>query len=368
MAAGGVSAPTPTLRTVFEALAREGKMAPEWPEQVTTALAVEADAPPWYVRVLVGFGAWIASLLLIGFVVASSLRSESAIIGVGVVMMAAALGLRFASAHEFLAQAALAVSLAGQALLAFGLNKYGLSTVLWAVVVCQAVLALAFPDRIHRFLSVLAAVSAAVMLLYHLRLQAGIHVLVLALAAGFLAMLAHEGYFISRGLAQRARPLAFGLLVAMLGCVLLSAVYVLPELMGRRGFSFYPRPWISSLGFGVLLVLLEWRLMDKSLHEISAGIRAGFVAASALIVAASLPAPGIAASLVVLLAGVLHAERIVVGVGLGFFAVFLAAYFYGIEASLLAKSATLTATGLVVLVLRHVLMPRLAPQPEGADA
>ena len=229
-------------------------------------------------------------------------------------------------------------------------------------------LALAFPDRIHRFLSVLAAVSAAVHAAVPLRLQAGIHVLVLALAVGFLWLQAREGAFIARGLAQRARPLAFGVLVAMLGCVLLSTVYVLPELLWRRDFSFYPHPWVSSLGFGVLLVLLEWRLLNTTLRDVPVATRASFIGASVLIVALSLPAPGIAASLVVLLAGVIHAERLVVGIGVGFFAVFLAAYFYGIEASLLAKSATLTATGLAVLTLRYYLMPRLAGRVEGKDA
>ncbi|MFZ1643047.1 MAG: DUF4401 domain-containing protein [Candidatus Contendobacter sp.] len=369
MAGDAVSAATPSVRAVFAALEHEGRVAANWPERVTVALAAEADAPPWYVRMLVGFGAWLASLLLIAFVVISVTHSGSAMIGVGVVMMIAALGVRFASGHDFVAQAALAVSLAGQALLAFGLGKYGPSTALWAVIGCQAALALAFPDRIHRFLSVLAAVSAAVVLLYYLKLQASIHVLVLALAAGFLGLQAREGFFIARGLAQRVRPLAFGLLVAMLGCVMLSTVYVLPELLTWRGdFSFYPRPWVSSLGFGVLLGLLEWRLVNTILRDAPVATRASFVGASALIVAASLPAPGIAASLVVLLAGFIHAERIVVGIGIGFFAVFLAAYFYGIEASLLAKSATLTATGLVVLALRHYLMPRLAPQPGEKDA
>ena len=369
MAGGVVSAPMPSVRTVFAALEREGRVAANWPERVTTALAAEADAPPWYVRVLVGFGAWLASLLLIAFVVSSSLRSESTMIGVGGVMMVAALGVRFTSSHDFIAQATLAVSLAGQALLAFGLHQYGVNMMLWAIIGGQTVLALAFPDRIHRFLSVLAAVSAAVILMYYLKLQAGIHVLVLALAVGFLWWQAREGAFIARGLMQSARPLAFGLLAAMLGCVLLSTVYVLPELMWRRDFSFYPRPWLSSLGFGVLLVLLEWRLVNTTLRDVSVATRAGFIGASVLIVAISWPAPGIAASLVVLLAGVIHAERLVVGIGVGFFAVFLVAYFYGMEASLLAKSATLTATGLAVLALRYYLMPRLAGgRVEGKDA
>ncbi len=196
-----MSAATPSVRAVFAALEHEGRVAANWPERAIAALAAEADAPPWYVRVLVGFGAWLASLLLIAFVVMSVTDSESPMVAVGGVMMVAALGARFASGHDFVAQAALAVSLAGQALLAFGLMRHGTSTVLWTVIGCQAALALVFPDRIHRFLSVLVAVSAAVVLLYYLKLQAGIPVLALALAAGFLGLQARQGFFIARGLA-----------------------------------------------------------------------------------------------------------------------------------------------------------------------
>ncbi len=60
-----------TLGRVFDSLAAEGLVEPEW---VVRALA-EADLgtpQPWYVRSMVGFGAWLGSLLLIGAVVGAS--------------------------------------------------------------------------------------------------------------------------------------------------------------------------------------------------------------------------------------------------------------------------------------------------------
>jgi hypothetical protein len=361
-----MSAPKATVAEVMAALEREGRIGPDWQATAEAALAVEADAPPWYVRVMVGFGAWIASLLLIGFVIAPFMRSEAALIGIGAGMIAGAFGLRRLSGHDFAAQSALATSLSGQVVMVMGLGDEVVPALL-TIMTCQSVLALMFPDRTHRFLSVLAAVTAAVILNYQQKVAGAIHLLVFGLAAGWLVFHFQEGALMARGLTARLRPVAFGLLVAMLGCVMLSTVYVLPELMGLLSFSFYPYPWISSLGFGALLLALEWRLLG-SLEGVTADTRAVLVATSALVVAVSLPAPGIAASLVVLLVGVMFAERLVVGIGFGFFAVFLGAYFYGIETSLLVKSATLTATGLLLLGLRLYLLRRLGKTEEKAHA
>ena len=51
----------------------------------------------------------------------------------------------------------------------------------------------------------------------------------------------------------------------------------------------------------------------------------------------------------------------------GFFAIFLGAFFYGIEVSLLTKSLTLVASGLAVLLARWVIL-RLIATPAGRAA
>jgi hypothetical protein len=63
-----------------------------------------------------------------------------------------------------------------------------------------------------------------------------------------------------------------------------------------------------------------------------------------------------------------HAGRITfIGAGIGIFALFLAAFFYGIEVSLLTKSYTLAATGLALLGFRRLFL-RVVPQAGSAGA
>jgi uncharacterized membrane protein len=60
------------------------------------------------------------------------------------------------------------------------------------------------------------------------------------------------------------------------------------------------------------------------------------------------------------------ADRVLLGVAIGFFAIFLAAFFYGIEITLLMKSMVLIATGAVLLAGRTVLKFYLAANKEVA--
>ncbi|MCU7916020.1 MAG: DUF4401 domain-containing protein [Candidatus Thiodiazotropha sp. (ex Gloverina cf. vestifex)] len=52
-----------------------------------------------------------------------------------------------------------------------------------------------------------------------------------------------------------------------------------------------------------------------------------------------------------------HSGRVTfTGAGIGFFVLFLTAFFYGIEVSLLTKSITLVATGIAILVSRWIIL------------
>ncbi|HYQ98413.1 MAG TPA: DUF4401 domain-containing protein, partial [Casimicrobiaceae bacterium] len=87
----------------------------------------EGTPAPWYVRTMVGVAGWIAAAFLLGFVgtaLAFVARSGPAAVTVGLLLCAAAVAaLLVLSRQEFFAQFALAVSLAGQALVAGGLMQ-----------------------------------------------------------------------------------------------------------------------------------------------------------------------------------------------------------------------------------------------------
>ncbi len=108
-----------TLREVIETLESEGLLgeglrnsAASYAESHTTTVQ------PWFIRVMVGLGAWLASLLLIGFVTGLIIAYKGGYSIVGLVLIGSAVFARRQVDNDFAVQSALAASLAGQVLFA----------------------------------------------------------------------------------------------------------------------------------------------------------------------------------------------------------------------------------------------------------
>lgn len=349
-----------TLAQLVAGLRAEGLLSAPAGDEAARMLAGRAHEQPWYVRAMVGFGAWLASLLLIGFIAGISLATGGVTV-VGLLLVAAAVVLRRQADNDFVVQSTLAASLAGQALFVFGIAELVsgdvakvASTVLVAM---SVVLFVIFPDRIHRVLSVLLAVGALTVLLYAHERNALVPVLGPVLAAALVVLHRNRTRLTAGGHGRLVPPLENGLMLASFGCLLLSTVYVLPEL-GR--FSLYPRPWSSTLLLGALLLYLgsrTWPAWSGDTTKAAGPVIAGLLM---VIIAAAWNAPGLLLALIVLLLGVSSGNRFFTGAGLVFLAAFLALWFYGIEVSMLVKSVTLAASGAVILLARWLLLRLLA--------
>jgi len=356
----GVIGRGPEIDQLCRRLEAEGLLSGDWKERL--AAADRRTRTPWYVRAMVGFGAWLASLLLIGFVIGiNSLTSDSAFVVTGALLTSGAVMVRRALGNDFTVQAALAFSLTGQGLLVYGVVQItdNLDTALLALMAVNASLIWVFPDGLHRVLSVLAIVGSGVVLLYQESMQGALPLLGPALMLALMLLLTQEGSWRGGRHAALVQSVANGLLLSAFGCVLLSAVYVLPEL--AEHFSFYPLPWISTLGFGVLLVGAARHYLAPVFHPVSAAAMPTVYGLIVALAAASLWAPGVTFALLVCLLGAGREDRLLTATGLGFLVLFLAAFFYGIETSLLQKSAILTVTGAVVLLARFALLRALPP-------
>lgn len=338
------------LGQVVETLRNEGHLDSALVEAAEPRLARLDDATPWYVRAMVGFGAWVASLLLIGFVAGFSLQAGG-VVALGIVLIVAALTLRWFYHNDFVVQATLATSLAGQALLIFGLNDDGYggnwaSQLSITAMVVSAVLLVVFPDRIHRLLSVLFFFASLVVLMYAQQLSAWI-VLPGPLAAAALVAVQHwRSTLFSRGLGRYVWPLENGLMLSAFGILMISTLYLLPEV---SEFAFYPRPWISTLLLGGLLMFVlvggaRARLSQNKLEE------ALLYGLSALIIGAAWAAPGLILALLVTVLGLNKAQRGLMAAGIGFLVIFLVAYFYGIQVSMPVKAASMMLSGGVLLL------------------
>ena len=108
-----------TLSEVVRTLQAEQLLGAE----ATDYLHGQSVQQPWSIRAMVGFGAWLASLLLIGFVASFSVMIDGGYLFIGLALVAGAVLVRRRSENDFLVQSALAASLAGLGLSAFGLAK-----------------------------------------------------------------------------------------------------------------------------------------------------------------------------------------------------------------------------------------------------
>ena len=349
-----------TLRFVVEQLQAEGMLPESGATDAEGLIKRLAAVQPWYIRAMVGFGAWLASLLLIGFVAGFGLALGNSTV-VGLALIAGATWVRRQGrfdGNDFVVQCTLATSLAGQALFAWGLADLlsgdEARTACVILLAMSTVLFFLFPDRIHRVLMVLLAASALVTLAYAFGVNDVVPVIGPLFAAALVWLYTRRAVLVAAGHGELVRPLGNGLMLAAFGCLLLSTIYVLPEL--TRDFVFYPRPWLSTLLLGALFLYagqVTWPTLLEGSHRAAVPTMYGLMLA---VIAAAWAAPGLLLGLVVALLGAGSGHRTFVAAGVAFLVVFVGAYFYGIEITMLQKSITLVTTGIVILVARWALL------------
>ncbi|GIV58211.1 MAG: hypothetical protein KatS3mg042_1124 [Rhodothermaceae bacterium] len=337
---------TPTLDDVLARLREEGLYEADAAPSLDEGPAARAD--PWYVRTLLVVGAWMAGVLFVLFLSATSwLREAGPSLATGLVLVAGALGLRPRLRGLFLEQLAFALSLAGQFMVASGLGRLvGWEASTWAALgLLEALLVLLYPDALHRLVSTGLAVGALTLAIAELGMPGLVQLLLLGCATGMVGLWEAEHRMIVAGLADRTRPVARGLAVSLAGLLLLPVTDAPP-------FASLPW-WPVTLGLAGLLAVVAVRLLRDL--DVPAWTRTpGLVLLMVLVVVVLLTrdTPGIVGALLLLALGFRHGRPVVMGLAVAFLAVFLSIFYYQMSRTLLEKAFLLSATGGVLLVLR----------------
>ncbi|WNG60289.1 DUF4401 domain-containing protein [Archangium gephyra] len=330
--------------------------------------STEATASmPWFVRILTGFGAWLASWFLIAFIALGVLGAgeEVGAIVLGLMLTGVAVFVRHSGSNVFLTQLALSTGLAGQGLFIGGVgaatDEKGAAL---ATVVIQAVLLFVYPDLIQRFLSTFFGGLA---LLYLLRVTAPAVLADVALV-GF-TVLAHL-LFLKQARLQNERwsalvtPAAFGLVTTLLSSLVMRTWFhaIYRELF-RKGASEMPTA-VLTLGLAVVTLYSAWRVLEETDSE--PGGPAGVTAFASLALTAllTLHTPGVIAATGVLLLGFHRRNVVLLGMAVVFILAFGVGYYYDLQLSLLAKSLALLGSGLVLLGLRFFILRRFPAAEE----
>ena len=325
-----------------------------------TPPAVTSIEAPWYVRVMLGVAGWIGSFFLLGFVgvgFSFVMQSAAASLLVGAFVCGGAFALFNRNREsDFVTQFGLAVGLAGQMLLIFGLAElferndallYG------AVFVVEILLTIVMPNFIYR---VMTSLVAAIALAFALN-SAGIYGVAAGITTAGFALVWMQDVRWGR-FSEICRPVGYGLALSML-------LYRVGFLWGRA--FWWPRshngvnwisvymPWLGkALVVAVFLAVVF--ILLKRLH-ISVASGAGLVTLglASLVMSTSFQAPGIAQALLIVLVGFAVCNRTLLGLGLLALGGFLSNYYYMMQSTLLEKAILLLCLGAALLVSRLIL-------------
>jgi len=315
---------------------------------------------PWFVRVMLGFAGWIGALFLLGFVVvglAFVVKSStvSYLVGAGACAAAAAI-FRANRNGDFTSQFVLAVSLAGQALMAYGMSQWfqrSMSGVALALAAQQALLFILLPNFVHR---VWAAWSGAYMLCFAMA-DMGLNPFAPAVVtAGFIAVWLREFEHAGRGELLRAG--GYGLaLAAVQTAVMHGGIWYgwIASWGARHATGSQAMAWAGAIAAGAVLIVAVLLLLRREGVALASGPGKTALAAAAVLALATLKAPGVGPAAAILVVGYANGNRVLAGLGIAALVGYLSHYYYALHATLLEKSALMACAGIALLITRLAL-------------
>ncbi len=317
---------------------------------------------PWYIKVLLAISGWLASLFLLGFLgVGFELifRNAAASVIVGSILIGVAFALLRMPKNEFYEHVALAVSLAGQALIVWAIFDNTHKETSWILTcIFQLLLALVMPNFIHRVFSSFFAASS----LSPALAMSGFPYIsgsVIMFAAAWLWL--HE--FNYKHHMSRQRAIGYGLVLALIqikGSALYR--YSLIGLFGTdRKINVLVQPWVGEVLAGAVTLYVVWHILRRLGQGMSSPTAIVAMMGTVLLSAASMEAHGITAGMLVLLLGFAGSNLVLMGLGVTSLLFFISSYYYQLHATLLDKSITLLMVGLVLLAARWLLL-RMMPK------
>lgn len=318
---------------------------------------------PWYVKALLAFSGWLAALFLLGFIGAGFefvFQNSTAAFIIGAMMIAAAFAILRIPKNEFVEHLALAVSLAGQALVVYAIfetshHNYKIAWLLVALL--QVPLAVIMPNFVHRvFSSFMAACALAITLtlMGWAHVVCGIIMLVAALA--WLNEFRYPHHM------AKIRAIGYGLVLALIqlkGTSLFSDRAMGWRLLPQED-EIWAKPWLGEVLIGLVTLYVVYHLLQRSGQAISGRLSITALLGTFLVCLVSMKVQGLTVGMVIILLGFASANRLLLGLGIVSLLFYISSYYYLLDATLLSKSLTLLIVGLVLLTGRW-LLPLILP-------
>ncbi|MBK8973532.1 MAG: DUF4401 domain-containing protein [Hahellaceae bacterium] len=337
--------------------------------QLTSAGCVSGDLPepvvsnPWYVKVMLAFSGWLASLFLFAFFGAafSSLLDEPSfclVLGLG--LNAGAYAVFRKQPSDFIEHLGLALSLAGQGLVAFAVaDSLAIDEAsTWLVAALyEAALLVLMPNSIHRvFSSVLSLLALGVaMVMVHLTWL---------FDAALLGMTAVCGLnvFTWPSQIERLQAALYGLVITLI--LFYGIAHFDPFLLqywANRNVSpdelqaLMQRRWLIWGAEVLTLGYVAWMLGRRAGLSVSSGAARVMMVGVVLAAAVAWQIDGLIVGMLVLILGYSQSHRLIMALGIVVLLTFTSSYYYSLSSTLLAKSGYLLAMGGGLLGVRWIM-------------
>lgn len=323
------------------------------------------DRSPWYIKVLLGFSGWLAAIFLMGFVgvgLEFIIKDPAASFITGIIMIAIAFAVLRIPKNEFVEHLALAISLAGQGWVLFSLfdfmdGQYG--GVWFLIGLVELFLALLMPNFVHRvFSSFAAAIAFSIALIYGDTpyLFSG----VIMFAAAWLWL--HEFNYPQQ--LQKIQATAYGLVLALIplkgttlfGQEMLSWNYRYSEIQP------WTQPWMGEVLTGMVTLFVVYTLLQRYTRDVLQRIPLFILGGTLILCLVSLEARGLTVGMTILILGFANSNRVLMGLGIISLLFYISTYYYLLDTSLLNKSFSLIAIGIVLLALHWFMKNKFVAQ------
>lgn len=347
-------------------------------QRLVSAGMVSGSAPatpepdsPWFVKLLLAASGWLASLFLLAslallFKDLFDSQIASLITG-GVLITLAAITLEKIH-NDFFEHSALALSLAGQGLVAVGLFQFSDqldTTFFWMVAVFQTILSFVVPSYVHRVWSACIVVLSVFFALQRPELH---HLVAGAALFGVASVWMNEYTFPKQ--VSRNTAMAYGATIAVfvVAAFPLLGVHVTNLRaaigVGPADAEWYELPMVGKFLVFVVLLYTVGGVMRR--YSLNIREQRWVVLAAIALGVASFNVPGITIGVILLLLGFSGSNNVLTSIGFVTVLGFFSSYYYQLEQTLLVKSGIFASLGLSLLVLRFVL-PRTAEDKAGSS-
>ena len=329
---------------------------------------------PWFIKLLFGFSGIFASLLLIGFLSlllfeTNAFDSMPALLIIGLSLSAVGFVL-FKNQHTrhnaFVSSLAFAISIAGQAYVAFALlaNELPEPLGIWLFLLIQLAMTLIMPNVVYRLLSAVITLSAMVYLLnYYYMAEISLGLL------AFITVVSNlQRYSLAQRMPVKLHTATFEVInaVAYASALMLLtvSVYFIAAEYGNGfirndeafGYNYYLAQGLLTLAslYATYLILRRYRVKLLS----AVGIVS--ICTIAILGMISIYVSGLLATSLIIVIAMANSQRVLLGVAILALVSYIFWYYYQLDTTLLTKSLSMLIIGITMLLMRWLLIRHYA--------